>query len=70
MENNNEFLKKMGRRIKAARALHGIAQEKLSEMSGLHRGSLSRIEQGKKNVHILTLKAFADTLGMDVKDFL
>jgi len=36
----------------------------------IHKSSLSGIENGKMNCHILALKKLADVLGFDIKDFL
>ena len=36
----------------------------------LDYGSISRIENGEKDSHVLTLKNIADKLNVDVKDFI
>jgi transcriptional regulator with XRE-family HTH domain len=37
---------------------------------GMHKSALSEIENGKRNSYLLTLKLIADTINVDVKDFL
>ncbi len=70
MENNGQFLKSLGRKVKLARVSKGMTLAKLSELTGMHGASIGIIENGKVNVHILNLKAIADILEVDVKDFL
>jgi hypothetical protein len=43
---------------------------KLSAIGPIHKSSLSEIENGKMNCHILALKLLADALEVDVKDYL
>jgi len=68
--NNRVYLKEMGKKIRAARRAKGISLKKLVKVIPLHKSSLSEIENGKWNTHILTLKMIADYLEIDVKDFL
>lgn len=70
MMKNDSFLKEMGAKIKSARLKNGMSLSKLSELSKIDMSNIWFIENGKRNVHILTLKSFADVFGMDVKDFL
>ena len=70
MENNNDFLKRIGKRIKIARITNDMTLEKLMEITGYHRTTISKIERGRKDSRILTIKAIADVLNVDVKDFL
>lgn len=67
---NGEYLKQMGARIRALRRAKGISMRKLVTLCPLHKSSISEIENGKRDCHILTLKMLADVLGVDVKDFL
>ena len=65
-----KYLKEMGVKLKAARKKHKLSLPKLSKLCGIHLTSLWFIENGKSNVHLLTLKKIADVYKMDVKDFL
>ena len=70
MENNNEFLKRIGKRIKIARITNDMTLEKLMEITGYHRTTISKIERGRKDARILTIKSIADVFKIEVKDFL
>ena len=64
------YLIKMGNRIKKIRKERGLSVRKLSAMCGIDFSNYSRIENGQKDAHILTLKKIADILESDLKDFL
>lgn len=67
---HGEYLNEMGKKLKAARLKNKFSLPKLSKACGIHLTSLWFIENGRSNVHILTLKSIADVYKMDVKDFL
>lgn len=67
---NKEFLTVMGGKIRAARKAAGISLESMGELTGIDMSNLSFLERGQRNCHILSLKAIADVLGADIKDFL
>jgi XRE family transcriptional regulator, fatty acid utilization regulator len=67
---NDLFLKQMGGKIKMHRKAKGFPLTKLSELSGVDLSNLWFIEDGKRNVHLLTLKSIADVLEVDVKELL
>lgn len=67
---NKDFLIEMGRKIKSARTERKLSLPKLSKLCNTDMSNLWFIEQGKRNVHILTLKSIADVFNMDIKDFL
>ena len=68
--NNGKYLIEIGNKIRAVRKVKGISMRKLSAITPIHKSSLSEIENGKMNVKILALKLLADTLEVDIKDFL
>ncbi len=68
--NDKDYLKELGCKIKDARNKRKLTVRKLAEMCKLDYSWLSRTENGQSSIQILTLKRIADTLGMDVKDFL
>lgn len=70
MENNNEFLKRIGNKIRIERLTIRMSIAKLSELSGVNKAVISYVESGRNNFHILTLKAIADVLSIDIKEFL
>lgn len=51
---DNEIIRDIGRRIKQLRLNKNISQEALSERTGLHRVTLSKIEGGQK-MSLLTI---------------
>lgn len=68
--NNGQYLIQIGKKVREIRRAKNISMRQLSVLAPIHKSSLSDIENGKMNVHILALKLLADTLGVDVKDFL
>ena len=68
--NNGQYLKEIGKKIKTIRQAKGISVRKLGEICDMDFSSLSRLENGQKDFHILTLKTIADALKMDMKDFI
>lgn len=70
MANTDIFLKQVGSKIKAARKAQRISQDKLCERLPINGNALSKIETGQVNMHLCSLKAIADALGVDIKDFL
>lgn len=67
---NDLFLKEIGIKIKTARKAKDLNLVTLSKSCGIHITQLSFIENGKSNLHILTLKGIADILGKDVRDLI
>lgn len=63
------FLKKLGQNIKKYRKLKKISQEKLAEYANVHYTTVGKTEIGQINITSLRLKAFADALDINVKDF-
>ena len=52
----------IAKNIRDFRELRGISQEKLSELSGLDRTFISKIERGGRNTTVETLQRIADAL--------
>ena len=55
--------KPIGEQVKAARLKSGISQAVLAEELGMHESQVSRLENGKTNPTIRTLRRVADVLG-------
>jgi transcriptional regulator with XRE-family HTH domain len=66
---NDIVLRQMGLRIRAIRKSKKITLRRLGKLCSLDYGSISRIESGEKDSHILTLMNIAEKLGVDLKDF-
>ena len=67
---HREYLKHIGTELKIARIRKSLKQEDLVRMTGVSWGAISRIELGKADAHILTIKRMADALDLNMKDFL
>lgn len=65
-----EYLVKLGRSIKVHRERLGITQSALALKCDTDRQNMSRIEQGKVNISMMTLKKIADALEVPVKNLL
>lgn len=65
-----EYLKQMGKNIKAVRKSKKITGDMLCILAGMDRSAVNAIELGKKNSKILTLFKIANALNVDVKTFL
>ena len=68
--NNGQYLKSMGSKIKALRIAKKWSYPVLAKKTGLNMSNLWFIEQGRINLHLLTLKQIADVFEVDVKYFL
>ena len=64
----NLTLQKFGVRIKELRADAGIPQEKLAELSELHRTYISGIERGERNVSLINIKSIANALNVSLSE--
>jgi transcriptional regulator with XRE-family HTH domain len=52
--------------VEALRRAHGISQEKLGELAGLHRTYISQVERQKVNITLDSLERLAAVLGVRV----
>lgn len=60
----------IGSRLRDARKSVGMTQEQLAGRSGIPQETLSRIETGRRNPRIETLRKFAEGLGWDTSELL
>lgn len=65
---NQEFLNKLGYKIRILRNSKNFSQEYLAELSNNERGHISNIETGKANPSILYLKSIAESLDVDITE--
>jgi DNA-binding XRE family transcriptional regulator len=65
-----EYLQKLGSHIAKKRLEAGLTQSKLAAAIDMDRQNMNRIEKGRTNPTILTLKMIADELKIQVKDLL
>lgn len=55
-----------GARLQKIRKNSGLSQEKLADLSGLHRTYISSLERGSRNPTLITLQAIACALNVDI----
>lgn len=54
----------LGDRIRALRKERGLSQEKLAELSDVHRNFIGFIERGERNVGVKTVIALAQAMNL------
>lgn len=64
-----DILKLFGSNLKTLRLEKGLSQEKLAELSELHRTYISSIELGKRNVSLKNIDAISKALDVPIKKF-
>jgi transcriptional regulator with XRE-family HTH domain len=57
-------------RLREFRASQGISQEKLAELSGLHRTYVSSVERFERNITVDNMERLASALGVDLRELL
>ncbi len=57
-------------RLAEIRKAQGMTQERLAEVTGVHRVTIARIETGEVSPKAETLKRLADALGVYVDDLM
>lgn len=62
-----EHRKQIGQQIAKIRIEKGITQEGLSELTGLDRANISKIENGRYNIGIDILQKVCDALGARIE---
>ncbi|WP_282135749.1 helix-turn-helix domain-containing protein [Seonamhaeicola maritimus] len=65
-EEENKFIKKLGKRIVTIRKEKGISQKELSDILDMDDGSLRRIESGRTNPTTTTLFNIARALEVEI----
>lgn len=65
----NEFLAKLGARVKELRIKKNISQKDLAMKCNFEKASMTRIESGRTNITVLTLYKIVTALDADLKDF-
>lgn len=60
----------VGRRIAQLRTAKGITQQVLSDLAGIERSHLARLELGEREAGLRMLEKIADALGIAPRDLL
>ena len=58
----------LGESIRKVRINKGVSQEKLAELSGLHRTYVGAVERGERNISIDNIEKLCNALGVHVKE--
>ncbi len=66
---DEEFLKKLGKKIAELRKEKGWTQEEFAEVLGIHRTAMARIEVGGTNMSITMFKNISDKLDLNLSQF-
>ncbi len=61
-------LKRLGDNLRHIRQSKGLSQEKLAELTGLHRTYIGGVERGERNISLLNLVRIAEAFGVAVAD--
>lgn len=67
--NDSDFLKKVGANIRAIRKGKKLRLRNTALLHKIDYSNWSRLENGQRDVHLLTLKSIAEALGVEVTDF-
>lgn len=68
--NDTEFLKSTGAKLKRMRKASGVTMKDIHEAGITTAYNVCQIENGRRNVRLLTLKKIADLIGVDIKSLL
>jgi transcriptional regulator with XRE-family HTH domain len=66
----NTKLKQFGERVRSLRIAKGLSQEKLAELSGLHRNYIGGVERGERNIGILNIFKLSQALEVSPSELL
>ena len=58
------------KRLRQIRQLRGLSQEKLADLTGLHRTYVGSVERSERNVSIDNMERFAQALEIDLTELL
>jgi transcriptional regulator with XRE-family HTH domain len=64
-----DFLKRLGQKIRAVRHEKQMSLNQLSAQFGLEKSSISKLENGKSNSTVLTLWGLSEALNVPVERF-
>lgn len=62
----SDICKKFGLNVKKRREERGYSQEKLAELSGLHRTYISSLERGIRSISLNNIEKLANSLNIEI----
>ncbi|MFQ5825609.1 MAG: helix-turn-helix domain-containing protein [bacterium] len=65
-----EIVKVTAQNIKKLRNLKGYSQERLAEITGLHRTYIGSVERGERNLSLINLQKIANALEVDPSELI
>ena len=65
---NKDTVQKLGFKIRMERQKAKISQEKMAELAGMSKNSVSLIERGKTNATISNIESIANVLKLDIRE--
>ena len=67
---NNEFLKKIGLKLKVVRALRGLSQDDIVNKLDIDKSYYSKVERGLTNPTLLYMKNLSEILDVKLEDLI
>jgi transcriptional regulator with XRE-family HTH domain len=67
---SKNILEIFGGNVQKYRKEKKISQEKLAELTGVHRTYVGMIERAEKNITLRNMEKIAKALGVEIKDLL
>ncbi|NNN20590.1 MAG: helix-turn-helix transcriptional regulator [Acidimicrobiales bacterium] len=64
----SSLLQAFGDRVRQRRLENGLSQEKLAELSGLHRTYIGHVERGEVNLALINILRIAKSLSIDASE--
>ena len=68
MENDEQFLKDLGERIRELRKARGMTQEELADTLGVTQALIASYETARRSIPLRKLVVLADALGISIEE--
>lgn len=65
-----ELQRRLGENLRRYRQEHGLSQEKLADVLGVHRTYMGGVERGERNLTLKSVERIASTLSVDPVELL